>query len=738
MNTQEKEALVLEILKQEEVLKMSLFEKKELTSSLRHYSQCNVSSKEINRLCLDAISILNKADKNGVLGAELIKSLMNTGQLLWDHLLTKPIKERLKSLQNRDLLLFIDEELIDIPWELLCDGENFLCFAFNLGRLVRTKREVNQVKYRSPSGILKMLVLVNPTEDLKGAYAEGINIKNQLDRKRSSVHVNFKSTHIDRLYVKKNLRDYDIVHFAGHCEYDSSDPQSSGWVLSDGRFTIEDILVMGTTLSLPSLVFSNACYSAKADLDFIGSDYQEENYSLAQAFLFSGVRQYVGTMRKIEDSISLVFAKEFYANLISGNSVGEALRLSRKKLIKEYGITSVHWASYILYGDPGFVLFKPKEKQSGYSPRKYTAFIKKYKKHIAYACLAVSIVVAGLLLYARFSFMNPNAYVLYLKSKNKFLAGENQEAILLCNNIIRKDPLFLSAYPLLADTYRRIGDRENALKNYFEYALQSERKRDEKNLVSAYICLGWFYHLDGQYEKAADFYNKALLLSRKNKDRLNEADVLGKLAVWYMDKEDYDKALELLTKSAEINREKSYIYKHRYNLACDYFNLGLLFTNKDDYDTAREFYDKSFVLFKRMKLTHELSDYYFNVGEIYSFQKEYQKAMDCYLKGLKIDQEQNHKPNIASDYMMIGELYLEMDRLLEAEDFFKRSVEASEEINAKPELAWACRNLGLLYKKINRKNKAREYFRKAQEIYKQIDENKYQEIKAELLTLDNI
>jgi tetratricopeptide (TPR) repeat protein len=730
---QEASALVLEILRQGEMLKMSIFEQTELASTLRHYSQCTVSFTEIDRLCQEIISILNKAGKISAFEEDLIKGLTKAGQLLWDHLLSRPVKDKLKSVQVSNLLLSIDEELINIPWELLHDGSNFLCLTFNVGRVIRTRDPVSQPCYRSFSGVLKMLILANPTNDLKSAYLEGINIKNQFDRKRNDIHIDFKSTYIDKLYVKKNLYDYDIVHFAGHAEFEADNPDNSGWVLSDARFTVQDILAMGSTVSLPTLVFSNACHSAAGAV----------NHSLASAFLFSGVRHYIGAIRKIEDPVSLSFSKEFYTQLISGKCVGESIRQSRLKLINEYGITPMHWASYLLYGDPNFVLFTPHlYKGAGFRPKvkpprhRLERNISLYKKQLIGFSLTLAFISICIYLYMWLPTINPNTYGLFFRSRKFFLEGKNQEVISLSNRIIKKDPLFLAVYPLLADTYQRLGDKDNALKYYFDYALLSEKRHDKKSLASAYIGIGWIYHLQGEYTRALDFYNKALALSRENKDKLNEADVLGKIAIWHIDKGEYDKALELLTKGSEINRERQHIYRHRYNLACDYFNLGLLFINKDDFTTAKKFYDKSFSLFNKLKLTYELSDYYFNIGEIYYYQKEYQKALDYYSRGLKIDQKQGNIPGIAADYNMLGELYLEMDNLQEAEKYFNQAKAIAEQISAPLELASSHYNLGLLYKQKGHKSKAREYFRQAQEIYSRIDTPAYQKVKQELLSLD--
>jgi CHAT domain-containing protein/tetratricopeptide (TPR) repeat protein len=731
---QEPNALVLEILRQEKRLAMSLFEQEKLVATLRHYSQCPVEFAEIEKLCQEVISILSKTDRTGALEPDLIRDLKKTGQLLWDHLLTRPVKDKLKTTKILDLILSIDEELIDIPWELLYDGTNFLCLDFNLGRLIRTREQAAPVEYRDSPGVLKMLILANPTNDLKSAYLEGVNIRNQFDRKRNSVLIDFKSTSIDKLYVKKNLCDYDIVHFAGHCEYDTEAPENTGWVLNDGKFTAHDILAMGSTASLPALIFSNACHSAKNSGNSRYSDYREKNYSLASAFLFSGVRHYLGSIRKMEDTMSLAFAKEFYAHLISGETVGESVRLSRLSLIKQYGITAIHWAGYLLYGDPNFVLFRTKARQAALKSKRD---IRSLKKIIARFSLAVSLAALGIYLYMWLPTINPNTYFLFLRSQKLFHEGGNREVISLTQRIIKKDPLFLAAYPLLAGTYQRLGEPGEALKYYFDYALYSEKRGDRKNLASAYNSIGWIYHLQGQYPKAFDFYNKAITVSRENRDRLNEAVALRKLAVWYIDKKDYGRALELLTKSSEINRQRQYLYEHRYNLACDYFDIGLVFSNKDDFAAAREFYDKSRLIFDKLKLKNEISDCYFNTGEVFLFEKQYQKALDYYLKGLAIDKLQDNRSNLAGDYNMLGELYMEMDNWREAENFFNQAVLISQEINARADLAGAYYDLGLLYKKLGRKNKAREYFRQAQEIYRVIDVSLYQEIKEELLGIDS-
>ncbi len=727
------EALILEVFKQDDCLKMGLFDQGQTLPTLRHYTQVGVSFDELKQLSAEMVGLLKRPVFEEEAKSEQLRGLQKTGQLFWNHLLARSIKEKLKSSPSCVLTLCLDEELIYIPWELIFDGVDFFCLKFSLGRLVRSKGESALLQYRDLSDSLRMLILANPNADLKSAYSEGLNIKNQFNHAPKKVHVDFKSTNIDKNYVKKNICDYDIVHFAGHCEFDKRDPGESGWVLSDGVFKVEEILRMGNSCSLPALIFSNACHSAQVNPGFIDLEYQRANYGMASAFLSAGVRHYIGSIRKIEDNASLVFARQFYAKLISGISVGESLRLSRLKLVNEYGLAGLHWVNYLLYGDPGFIVFKVHHRKA--HAHKLAVFYKKFKFKIGLTFIFICLSIFSAFWLPK---INPGKLYLFLNSQAQYRKGNNQAAITLGQRVISQDQDFLSAYPIIANAYHRLGDKDKALKYYFEYALKSEKLNNKNHLSQAYIKLGWFYQLDGQYGKARQLYEKAISLSRQLRNKQSEALALRKLAVWHIDKKNYAEALDLLTKSASINLEHPDNFESLKNLACDYFDIGLVFANKNDYAAAKDFYGKSRKIFERLNLKNELSDCFFNLGEIYLFEKEYQKALDYYFKGLKIDQGQNNKVSLACDYNMIGELYLEMDDLVKAEDYFRQSAVLSEEINSRPDLANASYNLGLLYKKQGRKNLAREYWRKAQEIFRSIEPDKYQEIRTQLQELDTI
>jgi tetratricopeptide (TPR) repeat protein len=289
--------------------------------------------------------------------------LRDTGQLLYDELLTLQAKKDLKGTQAEDLVLSIDDGLVQIPWELLFDGEQFLCQRFNMGRLVKTRQKITSVSERRLEKPLKMIILTDPKGNLKDANEEGKRIREEMDKSSSLIHANHKSGHTNVEYVKEKIRNFDIVHYAGHADYDQKDPSRSGWIFEGGKFTSSDIIQMAGAKPFPALVFSNACQSGQTEEWKIGEGYSKRIYGLANAFLLAGVRHYIGTFWEVLDKPSSLFSREFYRAMTEGCPIGEAVRKGRMSLIREYGEDTIVWASYMLYGDPTFSYLEVSERE---------------------------------------------------------------------------------------------------------------------------------------------------------------------------------------------------------------------------------------------------------------------------------------------------------------------------------------------------------------------------------------
>jgi tetratricopeptide (TPR) repeat protein len=709
---------------------------------VRHYSRPGITEESLERICAELGVYLKSVSRNDTLKGAYASELAKYGQLLWEDAVPAVLKNRFLELpQGAHIAFSLDEELITVPWELMHDGNTFISLRLSCSRFLRSQSQPSSIsRHRgSDNAPVKMLILADPTCDLPAAYREGVSIKDFLQTRRNRLRIDFRSSNIDSLYIKKHLRDYDIVHYAGHSEYEASDPALTGWKLSDGRFTTRDIQALAETASMPGLVFSNACFSAYSGSLASRQFCRLEHEGLAGAFLSAGVRHYIGTLQYVEDEVSFVFAKEFYERVQAGDSIGQAVLRSRQRLVSRYGMDSFAWASYILYGDPRFVFYahSPAGTASDAVTKRVSPRGRRSRTRNLWLAAIIIVIVCVLSGTVWLSMhLRTQGYWAVKGARRLLAAGDNQTAVTEIKKVIEECPGNREAYFLLAEAFTRLGKRQDAINAYFDYAFLSDRAGDVRSVLDSYIRVGWLYQQQGQYSKAFAYYEKALKESRLMVDVLMEAVALRKLAVWYMDMNQLDTALQLLTKSSAINRERQYDAGHRYNLACDYFDIGLLFSNKDDMNAARDFYSKSRGIFERLRQPSELSDYFFNLGELYAAEKDYPKALALYGKGLEIDRTQGNIPNMVEGLLMIGELYGEMDNRAKSEEYFKQAYQTAADSGADTELAMSAHYLGVYYKEAGYRHRAREYLRQAQEIYKKAEFPELDEVKEELSSLD--
>ena len=123
---------------------------------------------------------------------------------------------------------------------------------------------------------LKMIVIADPKGDLKGAYQEGIRIRDYIDRDKDFINVSLRSGDITPNFIREKIRNFDFVHFAGHSDYNQQNPGESGWQLTSGTVKAQDIIKMAGTATMPALIFSNACQSARTEEWTLKEYFQDE------------------------------------------------------------------------------------------------------------------------------------------------------------------------------------------------------------------------------------------------------------------------------------------------------------------------------------------------------------------------------------------------------------------------------------------------------------------------------
>ena len=143
-------------------------------------------------------------------------------------------------------------------------------------------------------------------------------------------------------------RQYDVIHFIGHGEFDKQANQgkllfqtSSGGRHEVDVRTLREILC-GRGIQL---IFLNACDTAR--------DAQATlNRGIAQALVEGGIPAVVANQYPVLDDSAVGFTDHFYWSLALGASLGEAAREARIALNYSIGHESIDWAVPVLFARP--------------------------------------------------------------------------------------------------------------------------------------------------------------------------------------------------------------------------------------------------------------------------------------------------------------------------------------------------------------------------------------------------
>lgn len=291
---------------------------------------------------------------------DLGEILTKLGQIIYRSYVPPRARDYLRSLKSEFLEVSTND--IEIPWELMHDGNQFLSLKYAMGRTVQTKIMI-PTRHPEVRGKIDILFISDPLDNLPQAREEVKIIQEKLQKYVDAFEIDIlkgRDATVDKLIEKLLSRNFEIIHYAGHVEYNPDRPEESLLLLHDGGVTAK---YMHSVIEYPPvLIFMNACSSAKAtNIDEL--QYQNELTGLGNAFIASGVSAYIGALWSIHDKPAAEFAVTFYKNLAEGKCVGDALKAAKQISFLKYGKQNITWASFILYGDPKTTLLQFKEQK---------------------------------------------------------------------------------------------------------------------------------------------------------------------------------------------------------------------------------------------------------------------------------------------------------------------------------------------------------------------------------------
>ena len=274
-----------------------------------------------------------------------VASLISLGKLMYRLFLPYQIQTNVSQIRNPLIISSNDTEL---PWELMHDGNDFICIKNAIGRRIRTKERAKTTHYERKE-TLRFLLIANPTGDLEATEEEVAHIRSKLKNIDSEIIKGPEASNL-RILDAFSSGNYDVIHYTGHAVFDAKNPDESCLILKD-RKKIKAQEITRILAGRP-LIFLNACSSGRemmheGEISYTGSDTE----GLASSFMLGGALSFIGALWPIYDTGSAEFASVFYERLLKGETIGESLRYARIH-IKKSKPNDITWASFVQYGDP--------------------------------------------------------------------------------------------------------------------------------------------------------------------------------------------------------------------------------------------------------------------------------------------------------------------------------------------------------------------------------------------------
>lgn len=266
------------------------------------------------------------------------------------------LAERIEAGRDGYVVLRLDDETVDLPWELLClDGE-YLTRTHVFARQLEINSQGRQAAVTVPHERLQVLVIGDPTSDLDGARREAEAVAQKLEQ-HAGADVTALIGDVTYAAVSRELdtTSFDVVHYAGHARFDPMRESASGFALADSTLTADDL---ATRRYLPRLFLANACNSAQTGDSLPPDPFAGalETLNVVTGLLSAGVQAFVGSAWKVDDEAATTFASAFYDALLAdgrgATPIGEAVRCGRRAIVDEHGEGEPAWAGYALYGNP--------------------------------------------------------------------------------------------------------------------------------------------------------------------------------------------------------------------------------------------------------------------------------------------------------------------------------------------------------------------------------------------------
>ena len=303
-----------------------------------------------------------KSVKDGKTDRQRFSRAESLGLALWRDLPPDFQRFYWEELHGHDWSIAIYSQEPYIPWELIRpqkeSGEqaDFLGISFRIARWKQAVRFPDPLIVSGFSVIAPVYTAESGAPPLPGAQAEADALVAEFGATRVAGELGAVTD------LLESTRGVQLLHFAGHGDFDPEAQNDTVIKLADQSLVPEDIYRANLGRASRPLVFLNAC------------EVGEEGWALtriggwAEAFTDVGFSGFIGPYWAVNDTIARKAALLFYGALRDGKTVGQALQVIRRRFYDEEDARyrgHPSWLAYTLHCQPNVHVTMPAQAGDG-------------------------------------------------------------------------------------------------------------------------------------------------------------------------------------------------------------------------------------------------------------------------------------------------------------------------------------------------------------------------------------
>jgi tetratricopeptide (TPR) repeat protein len=264
--------------------------------------------------------------------------------------------------------------------------------------------------------------------------------------------------------------------------------------------------------------------------------------------------------------------------------------------------------------------------------------------------------------------------------------------------------------------YYFIGDLDQALK-YCKESLEiaKEINYDERIVwTSQYIAAIFFDK--GECDQAMKYFENVLEMSRTTSRQERVCDTLAMIGTVHYYNGKYDQAMKYFEESLELSEKSGY-----QNIVASTLNsIGLVYCHSKQYDQAMKYFEESLDIAKRIGQEKLKAVSINDIGRVHYYDGKYDQAMKYFEESLDIAKRVDHKYNIVRSLNNIGLVYCHSKQYDQAMKYFEESLDIAKKMSNPWSIAESLNAIGQLHSSIGDNDQAMRYYQDSLEVSNRI------------------